>query len=90
MKVRVRYLTQLKQAAGTGAEEIELPGPCVVEQLLAHLAERHAPLRRLLLSGGRPQPTILVFVGDEQVAPSAALGEGAEVTLLSPVAGGAS
>jgi molybdopterin converting factor small subunit len=92
MKVRVRYLAQLKQAAGLGAETVELEGPCAAREFVANLAERHGgPLRGLLLTpGGQVQPTILIFVGDEQVAAGAseALRDGDEVTLLSPIAGG--
>jgi molybdopterin converting factor small subunit len=92
MHVVVRYLAQLKQAAGAAGEQVEVPSPCSVEGLLAHLGQRHgAALRDLLLdAAGKRQPTILVFVGDGQVAPgeSAQLGDGDVVTLLSPMAGG--
>jgi molybdopterin converting factor small subunit len=92
MQVAVRYLAQVKQAGGSAGEEVEVPASCSVEELLAHLAERHgAGLRDLLLDpAGKRQPTILVFVGDVQVAPgeSAQLRDGDVVTLLSPMAGG--
>lgn len=92
MKVAVRYLAQLKPAAGGLGEQVEVPSPCSVEELLAHLAHRHGPaLRDLLLdAAGRRQPTILVFVGDVQVAPGepAQLRDGDVLTLLSPMAGG--
>ena len=52
------------------SEEVELTFPCSVRDLLLLLADRHgAPLRNLLLTeDGSPQPTILVFIRDEQVA----------------------
>jgi molybdopterin converting factor small subunit len=92
MHVAVRYLAQLKQAAGSAGEQVEVPSPCSAEELLKHLAQLHGDtLRDLLLdAAGKRQPTILVFVGDVQVAPgdSAQLRDGDVVTLLSPMAGG--
>jgi molybdopterin converting factor small subunit len=92
MQVAVRYMAQLRQAAGTSSESVALDGPCSVRQLVLILAERHGrPLRDLLLdAGGAVQPTTLVFVGDRQVdweAPPT-LRDGDQVTLLSPMAGG--
>jgi molybdopterin converting factor small subunit len=92
MRVAVHYLAQLKQAAGVAAEPVELDGPCGIADLVARLAERHGePLRHLLLGAdGRLQPTILLFVGEQQVGPEdrVELRDGDVVTLLSPVAGG--
>jgi len=92
ISIRVRYVAQLKQAAGVAVEEVELASPCSVRDLLLLLADRHgAPLRNLLLGeDGSPQPTILAFVHDEQVVPSdsSPLKDGDVVTLLSPMAGG--
>ncbi len=90
MRIAVRYMAQLRQATGVSAEEVELPDACSVGDLLARLAGRHGePLRRLLLDrDGATQPTILVFVGDEQAGDRAVLADGDVVTLLSPIAGG--
>jgi len=92
MRVQVRYMAQLRSAAGLAGESVELDGPRSAFDLMAYVAMRHGEaLRRLLLGGdGRPQPAILVFVGDAQVTPEDAvpLKEGDVVTLLSPVAGG--
>jgi molybdopterin converting factor small subunit len=92
MHVAVRYLAQLKQASGRPGEQLEVPSPCSIDELFSQLAQRRGPaLRDLLLdAAGRRQPTILVFLGDRQVAPeeSAQLREGDVVTLLSPMAGG--
>ncbi len=90
MKVRVRYLAQFKQAAGVADEVVELPAPARVRALLLHLAGLHGePLGRRLLDGaGQVQPTILIFLGDEQAGLDDELRDGAEVTLLSPIAGG--
>jgi len=92
MTVTVRYMAQLRTAAGVATETIDLAGPCTSSELAAHLAARHGEaLRRLLLGpNGRISPFILVFVGDAQVGPDEQLllKEGAGITLLSPVAGG--
>jgi molybdopterin converting factor small subunit len=89
MRLSVRYMAQLKHAAGVGSEQVELDGACTVAGLVAHLAGRNGNLCRLLLDErGGPQPTILVFLGDEQAGPATPLREGAVVTLLSPMAGG--
>ena len=92
MRVSVRYMAQLRTAAGTAAEAVDIEPPCTVPDLLALIAARHGDaLRRLLLGdGGRPQHVVLVFVGDAQAAPGEPLPlkDGDVVTLLSPVAGG--
>lgn len=92
MKVVVRYLAQLRHAAGTSVEHVELPDPCAMPVLVGYLAERHGgPLRQILLDGqGGLQPSVLLFVGDEQVCSpgSVELKDGDVVTLLSPMAGG--
>ena len=92
MKVAVRYVAQLRRAAGVAGEEVALEAPCRAHELVARLARGHGPpLHDLLLDAqGRVQPTILVFVGDEQVraAQDVTLRDGDVVTLLSPVAGG--
>ena len=92
MKVLVRYMAQLRAAAGVAAETVDLDGPCTASELAARLAAGHGDaLRRLLLgSDGRPHPAVLVFVGDTQAAAGepVPLKDGDVVTLLSPVAGG--
>lgn len=92
MRVVVHYMAQVKQAAGRTIEEIELEHPCTVRELIARLAGNdREPLRRLLLDKqGDVQPTLLVFVGDEQVSAgqTAVLRDGDVVTVLSPMAGG--
>jgi molybdopterin converting factor small subunit len=89
MNVRVRYLAQLKQAAGTPAERVELPEPCTVADLAVLLAGRRPGLRGVLLDGdNKVQRTVLTFLGDEQVGPERALREDDELTLLTPIAGG--
>lgn len=92
MKVTVKYLAQIKRTAGVAAECVELESSCTLKQLLGHLAEAHGdPLRGLLFRGDRQGPPSLLFlVGDQQVRwdDPAPLLDGAEVTILSPMAGG--
>jgi molybdopterin converting factor small subunit len=89
MRLSVRYMAQLKQAAGVGLEPVEVDEGSTVATLLAHLAARHGALGRLLLSErGDPQPTLLVFLGEEQADPATLLRDGQVVTPLSPIAGG--
>jgi molybdopterin converting factor small subunit len=93
MQVTVWYMAQLKQAAGKASEQLELDNPCTLRELAQRLADRHGEsLRRLLFDpGGALQPTNLFFVGDTQVQPadSLQLKDGDEITILSPIAGGA-
>jgi molybdopterin converting factor small subunit len=92
MRVTVRYMAQLRAAAGVAEESVELAGPCTASDLAARLAERHGDaLRRLLLGAdGRLSPVILAFVGERQVGSGEQLPlkDGDLVTLLSPIAGG--
>lgn len=89
MNVVVRYLAQLRQAAGTTGEALALPSGQTVAGLLAELARRQPPLRALLLDeAGMPRRSLLVFVGDRQVVFGQVLTEGDEVTLMTPIAGG--
>jgi molybdopterin converting factor small subunit len=88
MRITVRYLAQLKAAAGV-ATEVVTSEERTPRGLLLSLIDRHGALRRLLLDAdGQPNATILVFVNDRQVEPGMELNDGDVVTLLSPIAGG--
>ena len=91
MKVAVRYMAQLRQAAGAACEEVELDRPCGAAELLTRLAERHGrPYRDLLLAAaGGVRPAVLLCVGDEQAsAATRPLRDGDVLTVLTPMAGG--
>lgn len=92
MKVSITYTAQVRQAAGVAHEEVELDSPCTAEELIGRLAQqRDGRFGQLLLDeAGRVQPTVLLFVGDEQVTPGSAapLRDGDAITVLSPIAGG--
>jgi molybdopterin converting factor small subunit len=91
MRIGIRYMAQIKMAAGVAIEVLDLPGPTLVGQVLAALAERHAGIRPLLLTDqGRVQPTLLLFLGDEQITADqeAPRRDGDVLTILTPMAGG--
>lgn len=89
MRISVKYMAQLKQAAGIASEEVEIDS-CTVETVIRRLGDRPAIRKLLLDADGRPQRALLVFIGDEQVASDSmrALEDGDQVTLLTPMAGG--
>lgn len=92
MQVTIEYAAQVKQAAGVGSETVSVDEGCSVQELIRRTAEAHGEeFRRLVLDGdGRLHPSILLFVGDDQVRweTPVALKEADVVTLLSPVSGG--
>lgn len=92
MRITVEYAAQLKRAAGRPSEEVDLPDGSTVQDAADRIAAQHGDgLRSLLLDGtGRVHPSVLVFVGDEQVRRCAerTLGDGAVVTFASPISGG--
>ena len=92
MKVTVKYSAQARLAAGVGSEDFQFPGPAAIRDLVVRAAEGHGdPLRGLLLAAdGSPHPSLLIFVGDEQVRPDAPreLRPDDVVTLMPPIAGG--
>ena len=89
MNVTVRYHGQLRQAAGVGAEEVSLREGEGVQQLLRLVADRRPSLHAMLGDLDSGKPTILIFVGENQAAHDQVLTAGAEVLLLTPIAGGA-
>jgi molybdopterin converting factor small subunit len=84
----VSYGGQAREAAGCAAEELEADSAAA---LLAAAAGRHEALRPMLLrSDGRPHPSVLVIVGDEQRRGDdpRPIPPGVPVTLLTPLSGG--
>ena len=63
-----------------------------VRRLIGELSHRHGERLRSMLSieTGQPHPSLLLFLGDEQVRSdsSKSLFDGAEVGMFSPIAGG--
>ena len=92
MKVNVQFFAQLGQAAGASSQSVALEGPCTAQELVRRLAQEHGPrFRDLVLDDeGRLRPSVLLFVGEEQVqwdAP-AELRDRDSLLLATPIAGG--
>jgi len=92
MRLTIIYTTQLKAALGVGSEEVQVSAPNDAAELLSALAEQHgAEFRRLTLdAAGLPLTSLLICVGDEQVASTAPLQlkDGDTITILSAISGG--
>jgi len=92
MRITINYWAQARQAAGIASEQVELAGPPSISELLRQLVQSHGdPLRRLVLNGDdKPHPSILLFIGEDQVLVDAArvVNPGEVLNILPPIAGG--
>ena len=92
MQITVEYSAQLKRAAGTGREIVELDSSASLDDLIRCVADRHGEsFRQMLVDGaGGLHPSILAFVNDEQCRDAAAreLQSGDTVAFLPPISGG--
>lgn len=92
MQVTVEYTAQARRAVGVSREQVELPQAATLRDLVAEVTRRHGePLEKILYDAeGRLQPSILLFVRDEQARWDSprTLGEQDVVTILSPISGG--
>ena len=92
MKIIVQYETQARRAAGVGSETVEVSEGATVAQVVRQLAASHGdPLRAILLDDAAEiQPTLLLFVSDEQIDRdgSTALSDGDSLTIMTPISGG--
>jgi molybdopterin converting factor small subunit len=92
VKVTLRYETQLKRAVGTAAEAIEVPEGSGVGEVVRTAAQQHGDrvAAMLLDDRGQVRSSVLIFVGDEQIAAGDArpLTDGSTITLTSPISGG--
>jgi molybdopterin converting factor small subunit len=93
MQVTVEYAAQIKRAAGVARDVIELDGPCQLAEIARAVAIIHGDsFAEILLDENRqPRPSILVFMGEEQVRwddTNLEVEDGQTITLLSPVSGG--
>jgi molybdopterin converting factor small subunit len=90
MKVTVKYHAQARAAAGVGSELVE--GAATVQAVLEKIGQKHGdPLKSMILTTqGLPHPSILLFVGDEQVRGDSerSLRDGDILLMLSPISGG--
>ena len=87
----VRIPTVLRPHTG-GEAKVEVPGGTVGEVLAALVADNPA-LEERLLEDGRVRGYVNVFVDDEDIryldGEATAVGEGAELSIMPAVAGGA-
>jgi molybdopterin converting factor small subunit len=89
--VKISYGGQAREGAGCASEELAVPDGATVAVVLAAAAHRHEKLWPMLMrSDGRPHPSVLVIVGDEQrrTDDPRPLPSAASVTILTPVSGG--
>jgi molybdopterin converting factor subunit 1 len=81
IRVKVLYFGQAREAAGTGEEDLSLPGTPSVRNLLAQSVGSHKGLQKM--SG-----SMRVAVNEEIAGEDDRLADGDVVALLPPVAGG--
>ncbi len=92
MRITVRYSAQVKAAAKTASQVIEVPEPATVEVVIRQAAaEGSESLSQMLIANnGTLQPTLLLFVGEDCVSDpnQHELIEGDTVVIMSPISGG--
>ena len=92
MPVKLSYMSQVKAALNLAGEEIDVPTPCTVRELLDQLVRRHGePLERLMCDAeGQLRPTVMVCVSNRQVRLNdpTLVTDVDEVLLFAPISGG--
>ena len=92
MQIHVLYTAQLKDAAGTAGQLIDLPDESTVRCCLTEIGQMHGERIRAMLFGsdGELLPSILLCLGNEQISIDhpAPLSDGDELILLSAISGG--
>ena len=89
MTITVELWGQLKQRAGKGEFQLELPEKVLIEDAVRAIAAQEAALADMLLGdGGACRVTNLVFVNSEQAMLGDSLSDGCTLTVMSPVSGG--
>ena len=85
---KVKLWGQLKHL--TGEEFVDAYGTETIDELLVELSEKKSEIRHFLLAGNRPNPSILVFINENQHVwgSESALSENDSITIMSPIAGG--
>jgi molybdopterin converting factor small subunit len=81
MKIKVTLYYHLKQKAGTGSLDLEVPDKTTIKQLKGLLEERFPALRTYL-------DNIMILMDKKIVLDEDVLKENAEVSFLTPVGGG--
>jgi len=84
MTIKLLYFAKLREALGTGGEEIALPaGVADVAALRKHLAARGDAWQELTRS-----QSLRAALNQRMVGPEAAIADGDEVAFFPPVTGG--
>ena len=88
MDHEVKLWGQLKHL--TGEELVNVSDSKNVDELLMKLADLKIEISHFLLAGEKPNPSILVFVNENQHiwGSETLLSENDTITIMSPVAGG--
>ena len=90
--VKVEYEAQIRKMAQSQSEMVILQEHQTLKDLLLRLSDLHGePLEKSLLhNSGERQPSLLVFINDQQIPISSnpLLQQDDIVTLLSPISGG--
>jgi molybdopterin converting factor small subunit len=81
IQVKVLYFQSLRKIAGLEGEDLVIPGPSTVADLMAHLGHLHPALTPLVSS-------ILIAVNERHAKPVDALKCGDIVALMPPFSGG--
>lgn len=92
MKVTFKYYAQVRQAAGTESETVDLEKDTGVAGAVAGLSKKHGDAFRAVVQddAGNLRPVNIILVNGMPADPAAGpkLSEGDEVSIFSPVAGG--
>ena len=85
MTVKLRYLASVRDMAGLGEEDLQLPGTVVtVTDLMQWLALRHSGLAETLT----PSSNIRVAIDHEIVQRDTAIQDAREIAFFPPFTGG--
>lgn len=94
MQITFQYEAQLRQAAETAEQQIQLPPECTLQQGIQS-AVKDGPTalqQRLLTPDDTVHSSVLMFVNDVPISSTAAAGhvlqDGDRVLLLPPISGG--
>jgi molybdopterin synthase sulfur carrier subunit len=83
--IAVHFFASIREALDCDLEKLELPTDVTtVEQLIAHLAEKHGATWADVLEEG----SIMIAVNHEMTGRSANIANGDEVAFFPPVTGG--
>ena len=92
MQITVEYAAQIKRAAGTSTEQVDVSAPCSLQELAAMIAQRHGDgLKDLLFDAkGTLRKSVLFFIDDQQVVDGAGrqVSNAERVTIMTPISGG--